>query len=84
MGEGSNIVSMTMQVSSGLVASCGLRYGIAKAVVEVCSFSSDMTPSVGTSICRGRGHKKKEREKKPTPVSSTQPAEWPPGIHALV
>ena len=50
--------------------SCGgrlqihLKSHVAVAVVEASDCSSDATPSLGISICRGCGAKKKERKKK--------------------
>ena len=46
---------------------------VAEAVVEASSCSSDSTPRLGTSICRGCGpiKKKKEKEKK----AKTKPKE---------
>ena len=41
-----------------------LTSGIAVAVVSVGSYSSDSTPSLGTSICHRGGSKKKKKEKK--------------------
>ena len=38
-----------------------LRSSIAVAVVEASSYSSDLTPSLGTSMCCGCGPKKKKK-----------------------
>ena len=66
---GNRIVSMRMQVQS-LASLSGLRIwlqrrlqmwlrsGIAMAVAYVSSRSSDLTPSLGTSICHGLKRKK--------------------------
>ena len=44
-----------------------LRSGIAVAVVQASSCSSDLTPSLGTSLyCRCSPKKKKEKKKKGT------------------
>ena len=40
-----------------------LRSRIAVAVVLACSCGSDLTPSLGSSICRGCSHKKKKNKK---------------------
>ena len=40
-----------------------LRSGITVAVVQAGSYSSDSTPSLGTSICHGCGPKKERKEK---------------------
>ena len=37
------------------------------AVVQAGSCSSDLTPSLGTSICHRCGPKKKQKERKKTP-----------------
>ena len=39
-----------------------LRSSFAVAVVEPSSFSSDLTSSLGTSICRGYGPKKQKKK----------------------
>ena len=44
--------------------SVGKGSGVAVAVVRVGSYSSDQTPSLGTSICRGCGPKKMKAKKK--------------------
>ena len=41
-----------------------LRSGIAMAVAQAGSYSSDSAPSLGTSICRGCGTKKRPKKKK--------------------
>ena len=41
-----------------------LRSGVAMAVAYARSCSSDLTPSLGTSICFGYGFKKTKKEKK--------------------
>ena len=41
-----------------------LRSGIAVAVAVDGSYSSDWSPSLGTSICHRCGHKKTKRQKK--------------------
>ena len=41
-----------------------LRSGIAKAVVQAGSCSSDLTPSLGTAICCRYGPKKTKKKKK--------------------
>ena len=43
-----------------------LRSGVAVAVVWACSYSSNSTPSLGTSIGHRGSRKKKEKKKKPT------------------
>ena len=42
----------------------GLIPGIAVALVQAGSYSSDLTLSLGTSICCGCGPKKKKKKKK--------------------
>ena len=37
---------------------------VAVAVVKASSYSSDLTPTLGTSICRGCGPEKKKRKEK--------------------
>ena len=64
--------------------SCGVghRFHFAVAVVKASSYSSDKTPSLRTSICRGCGpkkrhthtHKKKKRKEKKNP--KRQLTEW--------
>ena len=44
------------------------RYGIAVAVVQVDSYRSYVTSSLGTSICHESGPKKKKNQKKKSPV----------------
>ena len=44
-----------MQLGSGTA--------VAVAVVEASGYSSDSTPSLGTSMCRGRGPKKPKTNK---------------------
>jgi len=39
-----------------------LGFGIAVAVVEAGSYSSDLTPSLGTSICHGCERKKESKK----------------------
>ena len=39
----------------------GLRSGVAVAVVKAGTYSSDSTPSLGTSICRGCGPRKDKK-----------------------
>ena len=48
-----------------------LGYCVAEAVVYTNSYSSDLTPSLGTSMCRGYGPKiqNQEQNKKPTKPS---------------
>ena len=46
-----------------------LRSGVAVAVVEAGSYSSDSTPSLGTSISR-RCSRKKTKEKNNNPVAT--------------
>jgi len=41
-----------------------LRSIVAMAVVQASSCSSDLTPSLGTSICHRCSHKKEKKEKK--------------------
>ena len=41
-----------------------LRSGVAVAVALAGSYSSDLTPSLGTSICSGCGPKKSKKKKK--------------------
>ena len=41
------------------------------AVVEVGSCTSDLTPSLGTSICHRYGHKKKKRRRRRSPPRKT-------------
>ena len=41
-----------------------LGSGVAVAVVEAGSCSFDLTPNLGTSICRGGGPKKAKKKKK--------------------
>ena len=41
-----------------------LRSGIAEAVAWACGSSFNLTPSLGTSICRGCGSKKTKRKEK--------------------
>ena len=41
-----------------------LRSGVAVAVVQAHSYSSNMTPSLGTSICSRCGPKKKTKKNK--------------------
>ena len=41
-----------------------LRAGVAVAVAEAGSYSSDLTPSLGTSMCLRFGPKKNKDEKK--------------------
>ena len=41
-----------------------LGSGIAGAVVQAGSYSSDSTPNRGTSICHGNGPKKTKKKKK--------------------
>ena len=49
-----------------------LRFHVAVALVQAGSYSSDSTPSLGTSMCRERGpketKKKKTKQKKMTTV----------------
>ena len=57
---------------SGLRICCGcvlwcrsqkwLRSGVAVAVAQACSYSSDSTPSLGTSICCGCGPQKTKKK----------------------
>ena len=54
-------------LGSGVSVSCGVGRrrgldlsGIAVAVVEACSCSSNQTPSLGTSMCREFGPEKKK------------------------
>ena len=45
---------------------CGSQTGlrsVAVAVIEADSYSSDLTPSLGTSICHGNGPKKTKEKK---------------------
>ena len=49
-----------------------LGFGIAMTVVYANSYSSDLTPSLGTSICHRCGPRKTKRKKKPI--------FWNPGI----
>ena len=42
----------------------GFHVSVAVAVMEVSSCSSDLTPSLGTSICRGCGPKKQKKKRK--------------------
>ena len=37
--------------------------GVAVVVAETSGYSSDLTPSLGTSICHGCGPKKKKKKK---------------------
>ena len=48
-----------------------LGSGIAVAVVWAGSYSSDLTPSLGTSICRECGPKKTKKKKKKGHISLT-------------
>ena len=48
-----------------------LRSGIAVAVVQARSYSSDSAPSLGTSICLGCGPKKKKEKKEIIPLIGT-------------
>ena len=41
-----------------------LRSGVAMAVVQASSYSSDPTPSLGTSICFDYGPRKRQKDKK--------------------
>ena len=41
-----------------------LRSCVAVAVVQASDYSSNWTPSLGTYMCRGCGHKKTKRQKK--------------------
>ena len=41
-----------------------LRFGVAVAVVQASSYRSDVTPSLGTSICRGCSPLKKQKQQK--------------------
>ena len=52
-----------MAVSHGIVHRCGLNPAFAVAVVFAGSYSSDLTPSLGTSRCRGCGLGKKRSNK---------------------
>ena len=58
-----------MAMSCGVGHRTQLRYGDAVAVAEASRCSSDSTPSLGTSICRGCSPKKTQN-KKPLPVLS--------------
>ena len=40
------------------------RSGIAVAVAQASGYSSDLTPSLGTSVCRGCSPKEQEKKKK--------------------
>ena len=78
-GKRARLVSMRMQVRS-LASLNWLRIqhcrelwcrsqmplgsGVAVAVVEAGSCSFDLTPNLGTSICRGGGPKKAKKKKK--------------------
>ena len=42
----------------------GSRVAVAVAVVQASGYSSDSTPSLGTSICHGRGPRKGKKTKK--------------------
>ena len=49
----------------GVAESCGVgQFGshIGVAVVQASSYSSDLTPSLGTSICSGGGLKKTKKK----------------------
>ena len=64
--------------------SCGVGGDTAQippsvAVVKVGSCSSDSTPSLGTSMCRGCGPKEKEKKKK-NPLSQGERKAKPLGI----
>ena len=52
---------------SGGVGQTWLRSHAAVVVAQASSYSSDWTPSLGTSLCLGRGLKKEEREEKGFP-----------------
>ena len=43
-----------------------LRSGVAAAAAQASGYGSDLTPSLGTSICCGYGPKKKKKKKKPS------------------
>ena len=57
-----------------------LGSGVAVAVVWAGSYSSDSTPSLGTSICRGCSPKKTKKKKKEKPNKKTTPLYWISGI----
>ena len=43
-----------------------LGYGVAVTVTQASSYSSDSTPSLGSSICQGCGPNKQKKKKKNT------------------
>ena len=65
-----------------------LRSGIAVAVVQAGSYSSDLTPSLGTSLCLGCGPKKQKikikNEIKYPPVTLLQPFRSPTQKHPWI
>ena len=53
-----------------------LRSGVAMAVAWADGYSSDLTPSLGTSICCRCGHKKKKKKKQEAENREMLEREW--------
>ena len=58
-----------------------LGSNVAKAVVQACSYSSNWTPSLGISICRGHSPKKQKKKKKPEDFGVSVVAQQLGSIH---